>query len=194
MTRAGDPGKRPALVWGLWLPSGALERRYWEEHHATATTRHDTAFFTVFLLMHMLPQFSIVPQHSQTLFSVGSMLLPLSVLLLLWRAPAAYRRHRGAFVFLTHLALTHTRAAVTGSMAAQAAVGLKHRRGAGESPEQFLFRVVMVSGMLFRTLEALGLQLPATQQAVIALVRAGRCPLRARAGPPPPLPTWETGV
>lgn len=71
MCPGAAPRPRPPLRWGLWLPTAAQERAYWREHHGHATTRHDTAFFSVFLAMHLLPR-SIVPRDSQPLFIAGS--------------------------------------------------------------------------------------------------------------------------
>lgn len=72
------------------------------------------------------------------------MLLPLTVLALLWRAPAAYRRRRGLFIFAAHVLITRTRAALTAQMKAQAIVGSNGARSwpvdDRETPGRFMFR------------------------------------------------------
>jgi len=128
------------LRWGLFLPSRQLEEAYWLSHHAHYVLQ-DTVFFAVFLVMHIC-QLSIIPAHTQPLYSVGAIVFPLGVLLIQWCAPSFYRRHRELVVFATHLTLTHIRAAVVNTMRAQAAVGWKGGGsvGTGESPMHLFLR------------------------------------------------------
>lgn len=162
---------QPRLVWGLWLPTRELEARYWVAQHAHSSLQ-DSIFFVVFLVMHALQAMTIVPAHSRPLFNCGAIGVPLAVLLLQWYAPGVYRKHRELCVFIVHLMLTHVRAAVTATMKSHAAVGWKTKVniGMGESTGHLLLRIAMVSGVFFRLPEALGLRLPATHQAVIAVV------------------------
>lgn len=73
----------------------------------------------------------------------AQVLLPFVVLLLKYRAPAVYSRHREFWVFVVHLATTHLRAAVVSTMWAQAAVGYRTKRvqvGQAEAPSSLLIR------------------------------------------------------
>ncbi|GBF93324.1 hypothetical protein Rsub_06362 [Raphidocelis subcapitata] len=151
------------------------------QHHERLrphTPGSDRLFFIVWVLMHTAQLGAgIIPPKTRPLF-IGAILCTSAALALQWRAPAAYRRHRQLLVFALHVIFTHLRAACVANMASEAAVGWKggaavgegQRRplGTGESPAHLLVRLFMVSGVLFRLLETLGLPLPVAQHAVIA--------------------------
>lgn len=101
---------------------------------------------------------------------------PVAMLLLIRRAPAFYRRHREALALAGHLVMTLCRAAAVRALRAHAAVGAKGggSASADEAPLALLLRVAMVSGVLFRVLEPLGLWIPWSQQAAVSALYLAR--------------------